>query len=114
MTDQFFTCTYVDILMKNVLNDVTFLSGMCRLYKHKTTSKHRLVLRNAIGKVQLNVAISSGMTFTKELKDAKKGKRAFVKFTGIEDVNEGPRPIVFEVGAHDLDEFYSKLVALKE
>ena len=54
------------------------------------------------------------MTFNKELKDAKKGKRAFVKFMGIENVEEGPIPIVFEVGPHDIDEFHSKLEAMKE
>ena len=72
------------------------------------------MLRNAIGKVQFNVAISSDMTFNKELKDTKKGKRAFVKFIGIENVDEGPRPIIFEVGPHDIDQFHSKLEAMKE
>lgn len=89
-------------------------AGKCRLYKHKTNSKHRLVLRNDIGKPLFNVAVSSQMTFTKEVKQGKKGKLAYVKFIGVEDASEGPRPIMLQVDPKEVDEFHSKLEGIKE
>ena len=89
-------------------------AGECRLYKHKTTSKHRIVMRNKIGKVQFNVAISAAMKFTKEVKDGKKGKLAYIKFVGIEDAKEGPRPITLQVGLQDVDSFHSALSSIEE
>jgi len=89
-----------------------FGSGACRLYRHKTTSKHRLVIRNQIGKVQFNVAVSNKMEFTKEIKDTKKGKLAFVKFMGVMDASEGPVVIVLQVQPEKIDEFHSQLEGL--
>ena len=89
-------------------------AGKCRLYKHKTTNKHRLVLRNEIGKPLFNVALSSQMTFTKEVKQGKKGKLAYIKFMGVEDASEGPRPMMLQVDPKDVDEFHSKLEGMKE
>lgn len=89
-----------------------FGSGACRLYRHKTTSKHRLVIRNQIGKVQFNVAVSNKMEFNKEIKDTKKGKLAFVKFMGVMDASEGPVVIVLQVQPEKIDEFHSQLEGL--
>ena len=89
-------------------------AGVCRLYKHKTTSKHRLVIRNEIGKVQFNVAVSAKMTFDKVTKDGKKGKTAYVKFFAVVDAAEGPKPITLQVGPGDLDGFHSALVNMTE
>jgi hypothetical protein len=101
--------------MKIVNNETKrYGTGVCRLYKHKVTLKHRLVVRNDIGKVQFNVAVSSKMTFNKEVKDGKNGKRAFVKFVGIEDANEGPKQLLFQVKPEDLDGFHSALVDINE
>ena len=45
-----------------------FGAGVLRVYKHNETSKHRVVIRNEIGKVQFNVGISKGMKFDKVIK----------------------------------------------
>lgn len=89
-------------------------AGVCRLYRHKTTSKHRLVVRNQIGKVQFNVGVNKQMTFTKEVKDGKKGKLAFVKFVGVEDAAEGPKLIMLQVDPSNVDALHSALVGMKD
>jgi hypothetical protein len=89
-------------------------AGLCRLYRHKTTSKHRIVMRNEIGKVQFNVGVSAEMTFTKEVKNGKKGSIGFVKFIGIEDAEEGPKPIMLQVQPNNVDELHSALEGMKK
>lgn len=55
--------------------------GKLRLYSHKSSANtHRLVIRNTVGKVQLNIAIGKGMTFEKV--DGKKNGR--VRFLAME------------------------------
>lgn len=90
-------------------------AGVCRLYKHKTTKKHRIVTRNTIGKVQFNVSISADMKpFDKVLKDGKKGKLAFIKFSGMESAAEGVRVMMLQVTPEEIDRFHSILNGIEE
>lgn len=83
--------------------------GLLRLYRNNKTSTQRMVLRNDIGKVMFNVAVSKGMVFNKKVKETKKGKKCHVTFGAIEDESEGFKNFMFNVAASDLDTFYDQL-----
>ncbi len=83
--------------------------GLLRLYRNNKTSTQRMVLRNDIGKVMFNVAVSEGMVFNKQVKETKKGKKCHVSFGAIEDESEGFKNFMFNVAASDLDTFYEQL-----
>lgn len=89
-----------------------FGAGVLRLYRHKTTSKHRMVIRNEIGKVQFNVAISKGMTFEKIIKDGKQGKATFAKFVAVEDASRGPEAFMLQVKPDCLDKLHDTLTRM--
>ena len=82
---------------------------MLRLYRHKTTSKQRIVIRNEIGKVQFNVAVSKGMTFEKVINSTKKGKATFVKFLACEDPEKGLETFMIQVKPESVDKLHSTL-----
>jgi len=84
-------------------------TGVLRVYKHKQTSKHRVVIRNSIGKVQFNVAISKGMKFDKVIKDGKKGKSTFVSFGAVEDVAKGMESFMIQVKPESVDALHDAL-----
>jgi hypothetical protein len=89
-----------------------FGAGILRLYRHKTTSKHRMVIRNEIGKVQFNVGISKGMTFDKIIKDGKQGKATFAKFMAVEDASKGPEAFMLQVKPDCLDKLHETLMKM--
>ena len=84
-------------------------TGVLRLYCHKTTSKQRMVIRNEIGKVQFNVAVSKGMTFEKKIVSSKKGKAAFVSFLACEDPDKGLESFMIQTKPESLDKLHSAL-----
>lgn len=84
-------------------------TGVLRLYRHKTTSKQRMVIRNEIGKVQFNVAVSKGMTFEKKIVSSKKGKATFVRFVACEDPDKGLESFMIQTKAESLDKLHSTL-----
>ena len=83
--------------------------GLLRLYRNNKTSTQRMVLRNDIGKVMFNVAVSKGMVFNKQVQETKKGKKCYVAFGAVEDESEGLKNFMFNVAASDLDTFYEQL-----
>ena len=85
---------------------------MLRCYRHKISNKHRLVIRNQIGKVQFNVGVSKGMMFDKVTKDGKKGKTAFVKFMAVEDASKGPEQFMLQVKPECLDSLHDILKSM--
>ena len=87
-------------------------AGMLRCYRHKISNKHRLVIRNQIGKVQFNVGVSKGMMFDKVTKDGKKGKTAFVKFMAVEDASKGPEQFMLQVKPECLDSLHDILKSM--
>lgn len=84
-------------------------AGVLRLYRHKVTSKCRMVIRNEIGKVQFNVGVSKGMKFEKVIKDTKKGKAAFVKFGAVEDASKGLESFMLQVKPDCVDKLHKTL-----
>ena len=87
-------------------------AGVLRLYRHKVTSKQRMVKRNEIGKVQFNVGVSKGMKFEKVLKKTKKGEAAYVKFLAVEDASKGPENFMLQVKPEALDKFHEVLESM--
>lgn len=87
-------------------------TGVLRLYRHKTTAKHRMVIRNEIGSVQFNVGVYKGMAFEKVIKDGKKGKSTFVKFTALEDESRGLEHFMVQVKPECLDMLYETLTSM--
>mmetsp|Transcript_146 Transcript_146/g.295 ORF Transcript_146/g.295 Transcript_146/m.295 type:complete len:482 (-) Transcript_146:208-1653(-) len=86
-----------------------FGAGVLRLYRHKETSKHRMVLRNEIGKVQLNLAVSKGMPLDKHLKKGSKGAAAYVSFAAVENEEAGMERFMLQVKPEELDNLHSTL-----
>jgi len=84
-------------------------TGVLRLYRHNVTSKHRMVIRNEIGKVQFNVGVSRGMKFEKVVKDTKRGKNAFVKFYAVEDAGRGMESFMLQVKPESVDKLHETL-----
>lgn len=84
-------------------------TGVLRLYRHRVTSKHRMVIRNEIGKVQFNVGVSKGMKFEKVIKDTKKGKVAYVKFFAVEDASKGMENFMLQVKPEAVDKLHKTL-----
>ena len=91
-----------------------FGAGVLRVYKHNETSKHRVVIRNEIGKVQFNVGISNGMKFDKVIKDGKKGKAAYVKFCAVEDASKGLESFMIQLKPESVDKLHDTLAKAAE
>jgi hypothetical protein len=84
-------------------------TGPCRLYRNTLTEKKRMVLRNDVGKVMLNVAVSKGMPFKKISQRTRKGEVWHVSFMAVEDESEGAKQIMLNVKKEDIDKFHEKL-----
>ena len=80
-----------------------FEGGKLRLYRHKTTQKCRLVMRNTqVGKVVLNVAITKGMSFTKRVKKQK----GYISFIAIENESIGIEKFLLVVQKDNLEDLH--------
>ena len=90
-------------------------AGSLKLYRHKTTRKTRLVQRNAIGTVKLNVAIVEGINCLDMVRvEAKrKGRKpkdvAYVRFFAVADEDTGLECFLLKVKPENLDPIYTKL-----
>ena len=92
--------------------------GTLKLYKNKTTGKHRLVQRNVIGTVKLNIGLGKDnfCTLQKITKVVKKLGRSpkeihYVSFFAIEEEEIGWERFVFKVRKEHVDELYNHLLA---
>jgi hypothetical protein len=72
--------------------------------EHNTTGKFRFVMRNQIGKVQLNVGVGKGMDFVKV-----GGKQSSVRFMAPEDVGADIGQWMLKVKPDNLDKFHAQL-----
>lgn len=88
----------------------SYCTGNLRLYKNKTSNTSRLVLRNEIGKVQLNIGIYKGMQFTKNLKPKK--NLGFVGFVAIADEKVGMEKFNLLVKLEEVDKLLNSLEKL--
>lgn len=80
--------------------------GKIQLYQHKINSNQkRLVMRNTVGKVQLNVSIGKGMSFEKAVRK----KSGAIRFLGVLEEGGDPTPIMLLVSHESLDPFHSAL-----
>lgn len=96
--------------LKRVDNEWKRLGGgVLRLYRHKAKKAQRIVIRNEIGKVQFNVAVSNGMEFNKVVQDSRKGRVTYVKFVAVEDALKGPEVFMLQVKPEFLDDFHRLL-----
>jgi len=85
-----------------------YSAGVLRLYRHKTKGSRRLVIRNEVGKVQLNLTVQPGMKFTK--KESKTTGRVF--FSSVQDEQVGVEPFALIVKSSYLSELHEKLEQL--
>ena len=79
--------------------------GILKCYRHKTQGSCRIVMRNSIGKVGLNVAVGKGMEFEKI-----GGKQSSVKFIAMDE--EGVGQIMLKTRPENLDKFHSTLSSM--
>jgi len=90
-------------------------AGSLKLYRHKTTRKTRLVQRNAIGTVKLNVAIVEGINCLDKVRVEAKRKGckpkdvAYVRFFAVADEDTGLECFLLKVKPENLDPLYTKL-----
>jgi hypothetical protein len=87
-------------------------TGPCRLYRNTLTDKKRMVLRNDVGKVMLNVSVGKGMPFKKVSQKTKKGEVWHVSFIAVEEEGEGAKQIMLNVKKEDIDKFHEKLESM--
>ena len=95
------------------------MKGTLKLYRHKTNGKTRLVQRNVIGTVKVNLAIKGGYVsdLQKSVRVVKKKKTkmgvskevASVSFYAIENLATGWERFVFKVSVKDVDHLYCQL-----
>ena len=86
-------------------------TGTLRVYRHKVTGKHRMVIRNEIGKELFNVAVGKGMKFDKMEKNTK-GKVTHLKFFALQDVEKGGELFLLQVKPEYVDELHRLLESL--
>mmetsp|Transcript_18323 Transcript_18323/g.40740 ORF Transcript_18323/g.40740 Transcript_18323/m.40740 type:complete len:556 (+) Transcript_18323:192-1859(+) len=87
-----------------------YATGNLRLYRNKTDkSKCKMVMRDSMGKVLLNLGVSKGMMFTKN--PPKKGKGS-VAFVAVQDQEKGAEKFMLMTKADNHDALHSKLVEL--
>lgn len=86
-----------------------YSSGVLRLYKSKVSdSSKKIVLRNDSGRVQLNLGIYKGMTFTKAVQKTK----GYVGFAAVADEKAGLEKFQLMVKLEDLDPLFESLKGL--
>ncbi len=78
-----------------------FTTGTLRVYGHKVTGKHRMVIRNEIGKELFNVAVAKGMKFHKIKNN--------VAFGAVEDAEKGRESFMVKVKPEFVDELHCLL-----
>lgn len=97
-----------------------FAKGELKIQESKENSKvKRMVLRDAAGKVMVNISISSDMKFEKLVEASKKGRppKCRVVFYGINGVTEKtaePEMFTIMCKQENLDAFHSKLEAMAQ
>lgn len=92
------------------------MKGTLKLYRHKTNGRTRLVQRNVIGTVKVNLAIKGGYVYDlqKNVRVAKmkmgvSKEVASVSFYAIENLATGWERFVFKVSVKDVDNLYFQL-----
>jgi len=86
----------------------SFGSGDLRLEQHKTESgKNRMVVRNSVGKVHLNLLIPKDMPLSKrEQKDKKGQTKCFINLVAVKDAEKGAEQFMIQVRPPDLEKTY--------
>ena len=87
-----------------------FASGALKIQQHTSSGHRRMVLRDASGKVLLNMSISPGMSFTRTTQ-ASKGKPPVcrIDFLGLLNPELGTERFTMICTAEDFDPLFSKL-----
>lgn len=72
---------------------------------HKENGKKRMVMRDEVGKVQLNLSLAKGMEFKLLLK----GKNAFIRFMAVQDSAVGMEQFMYLVKSSKSEEILAEL-----
>jgi hypothetical protein len=89
-----------------------FATDALKVQQHKTdSSNRRMVMRDATGKVLMNLKIAVGMTFQSNLTPGKGGKKSVARiiFYGLMDEKRGAEMFTLICKAEDMDALHSKL-----
>jgi hypothetical protein len=87
-----------------------YSKGPLRCYRDKEDpTKHRVVLRSDIGKVQLNLKISKGMKFSKTVN---KKRKAFISFIAVQDAKSGPESFMLAAAMDKVDKLLETLESM--
>mmetsp|Transcript_19788 Transcript_19788/g.30547 ORF Transcript_19788/g.30547 Transcript_19788/m.30547 type:complete len:437 (-) Transcript_19788:136-1446(-) len=74
------------------------------LETHKVDKTHRMLMRDAAGKVMLNLKVFEGQTFQGKRKKNKKGQeKAYIRFLAVQDADEGLQSFILSLQPKDLD-----------
>ena len=88
----------------------SYCQGDIKVESNKRNASKRMIMRDAIGKVQLNLSLSKGMDFKPVRKQTKKaGGKAFIQFVALQDATVGTESFMYQVKPDVLDEVASKL-----
>jgi len=89
-----------------------YAAGPLKLYRNKQDPANmRMVMRDTVGKVQLNLKVQKGMTFVRG--DVKKGKGS-VRFFATQDAERGPQQFLLKCRAENLDGLHISLTGMVE
>jgi hypothetical protein len=89
-----------------------FATDALKVQQHKTdSSNRRMVMRDATGKVLMNLKIAVGMTFQSNLTPGKGGKKSVARiiFYGLMEEKRGAEMFTLICKAEDMDALHSKL-----
>jgi hypothetical protein len=83
-----------------------YAAGTLRLYRHRMNPIHqKMVIRNSMGKVQLNLGIFKGMKLAKTVSK----KKGSITFLAVEDAHKGLERFTLMVKKEDVDMLHTTL-----
>ena len=78
----------------------------------RTTSKQSIKLQSDNGSILLNLEVGKLKSLAKVIKETKKGKASYVKFSDVVDVNKGEESFLIQVKPELLDKLYSAMMLI--
>jgi hypothetical protein len=88
----------------------SYCRALVKVEVHRENGKKRMVMRDGIGKVQLNLSLAKGMKF----QSVPKGKKTFIRFTALQDPVVGPENFMYQVKPAVMEEAVAELNRLAE
>jgi hypothetical protein len=85
-------------------------AGSVRIEQHNSEENcHRLVLRNDLGNVQLNVKLAKGIVLSEKEQKGKSGLFKFILFTAVRDVAKGAEKFALKTSLEDYGRLFQAM-----